>query len=171
MAEKALNYTLHQRKAVVGKLKGQMVQVALPSRRNRISFRAFCERVGKSVSFTHQEVAAVLNFATEIAKDIVSSGDSVQFGDLGVLKPSFKSTMVPIDEKFVVVKHILKPMVKLTPSRQYFTLTDVDFERVEPNRKKAKTDKTGSVGGGETSPQPGTPVEGGDDGGRPRTGI
>lgn len=32
---------------------------------------------------------AVLNYATEIAKDIVSNGDIVDFGDLGTLKPSF----------------------------------------------------------------------------------
>lgn len=164
MGEKSLNYTLHQRKASMGKLKGKMVQMAMPSRRNRISFRAFCERVGKSVSFTHQEVAAVLNFATEIAKDIVSSGDSVQFGDLGVLKPSFKSKLVPIDEKFIVMKHILKPVVKLTPSKQYFTLTEVDFERVEPNKKKAKADK--GAGG---KPTPSDPPTGGGD--HPHTGI
>lgn len=170
MAEKALKYTLHQRKAGVGKLKGKMVQVALPSRRNRISFRAFCERVGKSVSFTHQEVAAVINFATEIAKDIVSSGDSVQFGDLGVLKPSFRSTLVPIDEKFVVVKHILKPVVKLTPSRLYFTLTDVDFERVDPDTKKGKSTQGGEPDKGDRGDsRTDTPPSSGD--GRPNTGI
>lgn len=140
MAEKALNYTLHQRKAVAGKLKGQMVQVALPSGRNRVNFRHFCERVAKATTFTHHEVAAVLNYATEIAKDIVSQGDMVEFGDLGVLKPSFKSQQVPVEEKFLAAKHILKPVVTLKPSKEYFTLTNVEYERIEPKPKKGVKD-------------------------------
>lgn len=140
MAEKALNYTLHQRKAVAGKFKGQMVQVALPSGRNRVNFRHFCERVAKATTFTHHEVAAVLNYATEIAKDIVSQGDMVEFGDLGVLKPSFKSQQVPVEEKFLAAKHILKPVVTLKPSKEYFTLTNVEYERIEPKPKKGVKD-------------------------------
>lgn len=157
MAEKKLNYTLHQRKSTVGKNKGQMVQVALPSGRSRVSFRHFCERVAKATTFTHQEVAAVLNYATEIAKDIVSEGDMVEFGDLGVLKPSFKSMLVPIEEKFLAPKHIVKPVVKLQPSKEYFTLTNVDYERIEPKPKKAKKNE----GGPTPPPSTGEPSDGG----------
>ena len=151
MAEKALNYTLHQRKAVAGKFKGQMVQVAFPSGRNRVNFRHFCERVAKATTFTHHEVAAVLNYATEIAKDIVSQGDMVEFGDLGVLKPSFKSQQVPVEEKFLAAKHILKPVVTPKPSKGYFALTNVEYERIEPKPKKGPKDtykpKTPTPGG------------------------
>ncbi|MBB6275141.1 HU family DNA-binding protein [Porphyromonas circumdentaria] len=136
MAEKKMNFTLHQRKAVVGKLKGQMVQVALPSGRNRVSFRHFCERVAKATTFTHQEVSAVLNYAIEIAKDIVSEGDMVEFGDMGVLKPSFRSMVVPVDEKFLSTRHIVKPVIKLHPSKEYFTLNNIQYERIEPKSKK-----------------------------------
>ena len=150
MADKTLNYTLHQRKSTVGKSKGQMVQVALPSGRSRISFRHFCERVAKATTFTHQEVAAVINYATEIAKDIVSEGHMVEFGDLGVLKPGFKSMLVPVGEKFLATKHFVKPVVTLQPSKEYFTLTNVEYERIEPKPKKNKKDE-----GGQTPPPSG----------------
>ncbi|KGN83585.1 HU family DNA-binding protein [Porphyromonas gulae] len=147
MANKTLTYTLHQRKSTVGKTQGKMVQVALPSGRSRVNFRHFCERVAKATTFTHQEVAAVLNYATEIAKDIVSEGNMVEFGDLGVLKPSFKSMLVPVEEKFLASKHILKPVVKLQPSKEYFTLTNVEYERIMPKTKEGNSDAGTSSGG------------------------
>ena len=75
----------------VGPHAGKIVQVAHPTGRHRVDFRNFCDRVAKSTTFNRQEVQAVLNYATEIAKDIVSNGDIVEFGDLGTLNPSFKS--------------------------------------------------------------------------------
>ncbi|RRD73312.1 histidinol phosphate phosphatase, partial [Alloprevotella sp. OH1205_COT-284] len=98
--------------------------------------RNFCERVAKSTTFNRQEVEAVLNYATEIARDIVANGDIVEFGDLGTLKPSFKSKSVPKGEVFNVQKHIEKPVVRLSPSKKYFTLTDVSYEQTTAKPKK-----------------------------------
>lgn len=146
MAEKALNYTLHQRKAVAGKFKGQMVQVALPSGRNRVNFRHFCERVAKATTFTHHEVAAVLNYATEIAKDIVSQGDMVEFGDLGVLNPVLRVYLCRWGRNSSPRSIFLKPVVKLQPSKEYFTLTNVDYERIVPKKKEGNSDAGTSSG-------------------------
>lgn len=99
MANKPLQYVLVGRKMNVGPQAGKIVQVAQPTGRQRVDFRGFCERVAKSTTFNRQEVEAVLNYATEIARDIVASGDIVDFGDLGMLKPSFKSKAVPQGEK------------------------------------------------------------------------
>ena len=117
-----------ERKMNVGPQAGKTVQVAHPTSRHRVDFRSFCERVAKSTTFNRQEVEAVLNYATEIARDIVANGDIVEFGDLGTLSPSFKSKIVPQGEIFNVQKHIEKPVVRLSPSRKYFTLTDVTYE-------------------------------------------
>lgn len=144
MANKPLQFVLVERKMGVGSRKGEVVKVALPTGRQRVSFRNFCERVAKSTTFNRQEVEAVLNYATEIARDIVANGDIVEFGDLGTLKPSFKSKMVPKDETFNVQKHIEKPVVKLAPSRKYFTLDDVSYEQttLKPKKSKASTSET-----------------------------
>lgn len=144
MANKPLQFVLVERKMGVGSRKGEVVKVALPTGRQRVSFRNFCERVAKSTTFNRQEVEAVLNYATEIARDIVANGDIVEFGDLGTLKPSFKSKMVPKDETFNVQKHIEKPVVKLAPSRKYFTLDDVSYEQTTVKPKKSKGGASGT---------------------------
>lgn len=102
-------------------------------------------QTNKSTTFNRQEVEAVLNYATEIARDIVANGDIVDFGDLGTLKPSFKSKAVPQGEKFNANVHIEKPVVLLNPSRKYFTLTDVSYEQTTMPEKKTKTNGGGSV--------------------------
>ena len=149
MANKPLQFVLMERKMNVGPHAGKIVQVAHPTGRHRVDFRNFCDRVAKSTTFNRQEVQAVLNYATEIAKDIVSNGDIVEFGDLGTLNPSFKSKVVPKGETFNVQKHIEKPVVRLSPSRKYFTLTDVSYEQTTAKSKKGKKPNTGGGESGE----------------------
>lgn len=152
MTNKPLQFVLVERKLNVGKNAGKTVQIAQPTGRSRVSFRNFCERVAKSTTFNRQEVEAVLNYATEIAKDIVSNGDIVDFGDLGTLKPSFKSRAVPQGEKFNANVHIEKPVVRLSPSKKYFTLTDVSYEQTTAKPKKgAKPAPKFDAGSGEDS--------------------
>lgn len=135
MANKPLQFILTERKLNVGKQAEKTVQIAQPTGRHRVDFRNFCERVSKSTTFNPQEVAAVLNLATETARDIVANGDIVDFGDLGTLKPSFKSKAVEKSMTFRAQEHIEKPVVRLVPSRKYFTLTDVTYEQVQPKKK------------------------------------
>lgn len=66
----------------------------------------------------------------------------VEFGDLGTLSPSFKSKIVPQGEVFNVQKHIEKPVVRLSPSKKYFTLTDVIYEQAVAKPKKGSTKPT-----------------------------
>ena len=91
--------------------------------RHRVDFRSFCERVAKSTTFNRQEVEAVLNYATEM----------------------------PVGEVFNVQKHIEKPVVRLSPSRKYFTLTDVTYEQTTAKPKKGKTEPTPKLNGGGSS--------------------
>jgi len=145
MANKPLQFILTERKLNVGKAGEKTVQIAQPTGRHRVDFRNFCERVSKSTTFNPQEVAAVLNLATETARDIVANGDIVDFGDLGSLKPTFKSKAVEKGKVFRAQEHIEKPMVRLVPSRKYFTLTDVTYEQVQAKaKKKTETDSNGT---------------------------
>lgn len=117
MANKPLQFVLVERKLNVGANAGKVVQIAQPTGRHRVSFRNFCERVAKSTTFNRQEVEAVLNYATEIARDIVANGDIVEFGDLGTLKPSFKSKLVPKDE-FLMCRSISKNRLYVSAHRR-----------------------------------------------------
>ena len=152
MANKPLQFVVVERKLNVGKNAGKLVQIAKPTGRHRIDFRNFCERVAKSTTFNRQEVEAVLNYATEIAKDIVANGDIVEFGDLGTLMPSFKSKAVEQGTKFNANVHIEKPVVLLQPSKKYFTLTGVSYEQTEA--KPAKAAKPAKPKASEPAPKP-----------------
>ena len=138
MAGKSLSYVLVERKLNVGPKGKQIMQIAQPTKRRRVDFESFCAQVARATSFTRQEVAAVLSYSAEIARDLVASGDIVEYGDLGTLKPSFKSKAVPKGEKFKPNVHIEKAMVKLSPSPKYFTLNDVSYEQVSKSKKKSK---------------------------------
>lgn len=152
--EKNLSFILKEQKMAVGPLKGKKVFIATPTDRRRISHRSFCEEVARATTFTGAEVEAVLRLAAETAKKHVESGESVDFGDIGSLTPSFKAKAVEKVADFNAQKHITRPVVKLRPSTRYFTLQGVSYERVEarPNEKKKK-------GGGTVSPS-GPTIEG-----------
>ena len=137
MANRPIAYTLKERKGTVGNLKGKIVVQAHPTGRKRVDHRSFCDEVAHATTFTGAEVEAVLRLAAEIAKRHVENGDIVDFGDIGSLRPSFQSKVVEKGkEEFNATLHITKPVVKLSPSRRYFTLTGVTYERVETPAKK-----------------------------------
>ena len=140
MANKPIQFILKEQKLNIGKQAGKTVIVARPTGRQRVDFRNFCERIAKSTTFNAQEVAAVLNLASETARDIVANGDIVEFGDIGTLTPSFQSKIVEKGKtEFNPNIHITKPFVRLSPSKKYFTLSGVSYERVEaPAKKTAK---------------------------------
>lgn len=141
MANRPLAYVLTERKATLGKLAGKTVIQALPTGRKRIDHRSFCDEVARATTFTGAEVEAVLRLAAEIAKRHVENGDSVDFGDIGTLTPTFSSSLVEKGkEEFSPAKHISKPAVRLKPSRKYFTLSVVSYERTEaPAKAKSES--------------------------------
>lgn len=132
---KCLNFTIREQKLSVGPKKGQKVFIARPTDRQRVTHRKFCEEVARATTFTGAEVEAVLRLAAEMAKRHVESGESVDFGDIGTLSPSFKSKAVDHIEDFNATRDIKKPMVKLRPSTRYFTLEGVTYERVDQKQR------------------------------------
>ncbi len=128
MEVKTLQVVLVERSVLSKDGQRQPMYVALPTGRKRYDFRSFCNRVAKSSSFSPQEVAAVLNLSTEVAKEVVSEGNIVEFGDLGTLCPSIRSKAVPLGEKYRAQEHISHARVKLIPSKKYFSMPDVRFE-------------------------------------------
>ena len=131
MANRPIAYTLKERKGTVGNLKGKIVVQAHPTGRKRVDHRSFCDEVAHATTFTGAEVEAVLRLAAEIAKKHVENGD------IGTLTPSFQSKLVEKGKTELNPKvHITKPVIHLTPSKKYFTLTGVSYERVTaPNKK------------------------------------
>lgn len=149
-----IQFSIRKRKSGVGKTnteKAQTVQYATATNRRRVAFRDVCDEVARNTTFARQEVEAVLGLFAQIAKRHVEAGNIVDIGDMGSLRPSFSSKLVPEGEEFSVQKHITKPRVLLVPSKRYFTLEGVSFERVEPQPKKDGKDTK------PTTPSTGTP--------------
>ena len=142
---KPLAYVLRERKMSIGKLKGQIVQVASPTDRRSVSFDHFCEMVADQTTFNYMEVASVLNLAADMARKLVANGDMVEFGRLGKLKPSFKSKVVPKGQEFNARLHTTAARVLRRPNAEHCRWEDVSFARVTPRVNKAKkaTPKTG----------------------------
>ena len=139
MSNRPLAYVLSERKANLGKMTGKIVIQARPTGCKRVNHRSFCDEVAHATTFTGAEVEAVLWLAAEIAKRHVENGDIVDFGDIGTLSPSLQSKLVEKGkEKFNPNVHITKPIVHLAPSKKYFTLTGVSYERVTVTDKASK---------------------------------
>lgn len=148
MANKPLQFVVTERKLTVGSRKGEIVRVAHPTGRARISHRNFCEEVARATTFTGAEIEAVLRLAAEVAKKHVENGEIVDYGDMGSLTPSFKSKAVRAGEPFRAQEHIMQPVVRFLPSRRYFTLVGVTYEQVltrnapsKPKPTKPKAEK------------------------------
>ena len=150
MANRPLTYTLTERKATVGRYAGKIIIQARPTGRKRVDHRSFCDEVAHATTFTGAEVEAVLRLAAEMAKRHVENGDIVEFGDIGTLTPSFQSRIVEKGKtEFNPNIHITRPVVRLSPSKKYFTLSGVSYERVEAPAKKTKKKPAGGSGGSE----------------------
>lgn len=156
MSNRPLAYVLSERRANLGNMAGKIVIQARPTGRKRVDHRSFCDEVAHATTFTGAEVEAVLRLAAEIAKRHVENGDIVDFGDIGTLSPSFQSKLVEKGkEKFNPNVHITKPIVHLAPSKKYFTLTGVSYERViVPGKASKKPAEKHSQSGPEPAIEP-----------------
>ena len=104
------------------------------------------------------EVASILNLSADMARSLVASGETVEYGRLGCLCPSLRSKAVVKEVDFNATTHILGARVLLRPNKSFFKLGDVTFERIEPRPQSKKKDKKkdsttqppnhGSEGGG-----------------------
>lgn len=159
---KPIQYVISERKATVGSLAGKTILTAVATNRHRVSFRNLCDEVSRHTTFARQEVNAVIQLAFEIAKAHVENGESVELGDFGTITPSFKSVQVEKTgegtKAFDPSVHITKPMVRFNPSRKYFELRNVRFERVDGKLRATNKPKA-------SKPAPSKPESGNPDGG------
>lgn len=155
---KPLQYVVSEQKLNVGKNAGKIVQVARPTARRRVSFRALAEEASRNVTFSTQEIMACLNELTAIAKLHVENGDIVEMGDLGTLSPSFRSKVVPQGEKFNPQTDIYAPRVNFRANRAYFAIEHATYEKGEARAKTRRASGSTTSGAGSTTPAGSTPA-------------
>jgi len=136
---KPLNFSLSERTFKTGKLAGKTFQVALPTNRHAISFERFCELVAGQTTFNYMEVASVLNLAADMARSPVAKRENGEDGGARAGGGCRCRALVPQGETFNANTHIKGACVTLMPSRKYFRLADVSFERTATKPKKGKS--------------------------------
>lgn len=155
-------YKLKQQKINFGKLKGQLVQIALPTNRKRISTTEFCKLVADGNTFDRHEVQAVMNRMAEVACRELQRGASIEMGDFGTLSPTFKSQAVPHGTEFNAVKHITKPRVRMRLKPRFATLLEIEssFSELKASDMCPAPEKKPDTGGSSTpTPKPGNNQE------------
>lgn len=124
-------YKLKEQKINIGKLKGQVAQIARPTGRKRLSTNYFCGLVADSTTFNRHEVQGIMNRMAEVARRELQRGSSIEMGDFGTLSPSFTSQAVPVGTKFDPTVHITKPRVRMRLKPAFATMLGVETKYSE----------------------------------------
>lgn len=122
---------------------GKTVLQARPTGRKRVDHRNFCEEVARATTFTGAEVEGRTATRCRNSEKTCEERRYCSVWCLGTLTPSFQSKLAEKGKtEFNPNIHITKPVVRLSSSRKYFTLTGESYERVEAPAKKGSTKPT-----------------------------
>lgn len=141
-----LRYTL--RKIRVYKKGDVLSYVYIPrvTDRHKVSFDDVVARAAEACTYSEHELRSVFNYALKIARTILSEGNDVEFGDLGILRLALRSISVDKAEDFSVRKHIKGCEIALDLSSKFSNLNDIHLQRLDadvPYLKKNKAAKAG----------------------------
>ena len=105
---------------------------AIPSIVNRLDARAVSKAVTRNTTMSPIELETAFNLVCEGIIDRLQQGNSVQLGDLGILRLSFSSTGVENIEEFNAATMIKNLKVIFTPSKTLLEAvkSGVSFENV-----------------------------------------
>ncbi|WP_025002269.1 HU family DNA-binding protein [Prevotella dentasini] len=139
-----MNYSLSKRKMTLGPAKGEFRFVASPVyQKQRISFDQLCERMAEDSTVGEADIAAVFYKFRKVLNKLCSQGYIVDCGPLGTFRPSFASKAVEKEEDFKPSENIFKTQIRFTPTADFRQLKNVEFFRVDPQKKEKKTKPSG----------------------------
>ncbi|MDR0186714.1 DNA-binding protein [Prevotella brunnea] len=143
-----MDYSLNKRKMALGPSKGKEMFVASPvCQKQRISFDQLCERMVEDSTVGQADVAAVFYKFRKTLNQLCSQGYIVDGGPLGTFRPTFTSKAVEKEEDFKPSECISKTQIIFTPTTDFRQLKNVEFFRVEKQKKKKAKPSGGTTGG------------------------
>ena len=142
MANRPLAYTLTERKATIGAMAEKIVLQARPTGCKRIDHRSFCDEVVHATTFTGVGCAPPCRWNCETPCGKRRHREIWRYRYAHAILP--EQIVEKGKTEFVPDIHITKPVVRLSPSRKYFTFSDVSYERVEAPAKKTKPSSGGT---------------------------
>ena len=134
-----MDYSLNKRKVNIGPKKGKEVFVASPvCQKQRISFDKLCERMAEDSTVGDADVAAVFYKFRKVLNEYCAKGYIVDGGPLGTFRPTFSSKAVEKEADFKPSECISKTQILFTPTPDFRRLKNVEFFRVEKQKKEKK---------------------------------
>ena len=111
-----LRFQVKSRKASIGKKKGQVLFFAHKQASRRITLEQVEESITRSTTLTRGDVRAAIASLTDVVNEAILRGDSVDLGDLGVLRVSVGAKQMDKEED-VNASTLRKPQVRYTPKK------------------------------------------------------
>ncbi len=111
-----LRFQVKSRKASIGKKKGQVLFFAHKQATRRMTLEQVEESISRSTTLTRGDVRAAIASLTDVVNEAILRGDSVDLGDLGILRVSVGVKQMDKEED-VNVSTLRKPQVRYTPKK------------------------------------------------------
>lgn len=130
-----MKYSLALRKLPIPKGGQRELYYATPVSQQTVSMRSLCELMAKHTTVSRADIFAVLEQLSDSIQYLTSMGMTVEVGELGYFRPTFKSQGVSDPKLFNPMKHISDPQIVFLMKRNFKKLHDVSYERTAPARK------------------------------------
>lgn len=111
-----LRFQVKSRKASIGKKKGQVLFFAHKQATRRMTLEQVEESISRSTTLTRGDVRAAIASLTDVVNEAILRGDSVDLGDLGILRVSVGVKQMDREED-VNASTLRKPQVRYTPKK------------------------------------------------------
>lgn len=111
-----LRFQVKNRKASIGKKKGQVLFFAHKQATRRMTLEQVEESISRSTTLTRGDVRAAIASLTDVVNEAILRGDSVDLGDLGILRVSVGAKQMDKEED-VNASTLRKPQVRYTPKK------------------------------------------------------
>lgn len=109
-----LNFTVEPKKMTLGKRKGQTLYYAKQVEHQKLPLSVIVERISASTSLATSDVHAAIIALTEVVRQELSQGRSVDLGQLGHIKVGISSKMMDRPED-VTAAVLRTPRVRFYP--------------------------------------------------------
>ena len=93
-----LRFQVKSRKASIGKKKGQVLFFAHKQAARRMTLEQVEESISRSTTLTRGDVRAAIASLTDVVNEAILRGDSIDLGDLGILRVSVGAKQMDKEE-------------------------------------------------------------------------
>lgn len=153
-----MKYSLSKRRVTLGANKDKELYFAKPLSTETATEEHLMRYMEKHTTVSRADIFSVLSQLSDAVRYLVGDlGMTVEFGEFGYFRPTFRSEGVADAKAFDPEKHINSPQIAFMMKRNFKKLNAVRYERVHaPEECKSGTPSTPPSGGGSGTPGSGS---------------